>query len=255
MTSDVHTAAREGYKREAKSYERGRPDYPFALGGWLTDTLKLARGAIVIDVGAGTGKFTKLLKATGASVVAVEPVAQMREQLSRLSGVRALEGTAQHLPLERASADAIMCAQAFHWFAQAETLDEFARVLKPGGHLGMVWNIRDESVDWVARITRLITPLEGDAPRFYKGDWRKPFPHPAFTELEETHFTYDHTGTPREVIIDRFMSVSFIASASEADRNLIHSSLEELIAMHPALRDKSIVSFPYRTVGYHCVRH
>ena len=251
---EVHTAASEGYKLEAKTYERGRPEYPAALAGWLTGTLKLAPGATVVDVGAGTGKFTKMLQATGASVVAIEPVDAMREQLAKLQGVQAVSGTAQHLPLERASADAITCAQAFHWFAHAESLDEFARVLKGEGHLGLVWNVRDESVDWVAEITRLITPLEGDAPRFYKGDWRKPFPHPAFTQLEEEHFAYEHTGSPQEVIIDRFMSVSFIAAAPPAQNARMRAELEKLVATHPALKGKDVVRFPYRTVAYHCVR-
>lgn len=252
---DVHSAASEGYKLEAKTYERGRPEYPAGLNAWLTQTLKLAPGTTVVDVGAGTGKFTKLLQATGAAVIAVEPVDPMREQLAKLAGVRAMAGTAQQLPLSNTSADAITCAQAFHWFAQAKTLDEFARVLKSGGHLGLVWNVRDESVDWVAEITRLITPLEGDAPRFYKGDWRKPFPHPAFTALEEAHFSYEHTGPPHEVIIDRFMSVSFIAAAPQAERDRIQASLGKLIDTHESLRGKSVVSFPYRTVAYHSVRY
>lgn len=250
MTSDIHSAASTGYQREAATYERGRPEYPGALGGWLRDTLGCGPGRTVIDVGAGTGKFTKLLVRTGAQVKAVEPIDAMREQLAKIEGAQPLAGTAQQLPLPDASADAITCAQAFHWFAHRETLDEFARVLKPGGKLGLVWNVRDESVDWVAQITRLITPLEGDAPRYYKGDWRKPFPHPAFTELRETHFQYEHTGSPQEVIVDRFMSVSFIASASAPQRDAVRASLEELIATHPALMRREVVSFPYKTVAW-----
>ena len=214
----------------------------------------LGPGRRIADVGAGTGKFSRLLLATGAHTLAIEPVDEMRAQAARLPGVEALAGTAQALPLAAGSVDAIVCAQAFHWFASTAVLDEFARVLRPGGRLGLVWNVRDESVDWVAQITRLITPFEGDAPRFYKGDWKKPFPHPAFTALQEASFAHEHVGSPAQVIVDRFMSVSFIAVLPEADNSRVRSALEQLGASHPALRGRDVVSFPYRTLAFHCVR-
>ncbi len=250
----VHDAALHGFSREAASYARGRPEYPAELGGWLKDTLRLGPGRTVADVGAGTGKFTKLLLATGARALAIEPVAAMREQAAALPGVAALDGTAQALPVAAQSLDAIVCAQAFHWFARTEVLDEFARVLRPGGLLGLVWNVRDESVDWVAEITRLITPYEGDAPRFYKGTWRQAFPHPAFTPLQEARFAHAHVGPPGQVIIDRFMSVSFIASQPAPQQAQIRAALEHLIATHPALRGRTTISFPYQTVAMHCAR-
>lgn len=235
-------------------YGRGRPDYPPQLADWLTATLGLAPGQRVADVGAGTGKFTKLLLATGAQALAIEPMDEMREQAAALPGVQALAGTAQSLPVPDGSLDAIVCAQAFHWFASASVLDEFARALKPGGRLGLVWNVRDESVDWVAQITRLITPFEGDAPRFYKGDWRKPFPHPQFSPLQQASFPYEHVGPPSQVIIERFMSVSFIAAQPPAQRARIQSQLEDLIATHPDVRGRALLHFPYRTLAFHCER-
>jgi ubiquinone/menaquinone biosynthesis C-methylase UbiE len=137
-----------------------------------------------MDLGAGTGKFTPLLVATGASVVAVEPVDAMRAQLlSNLPTVTALAASAQALPLADASVDAVLCAQAFHWFATPAALREIGRVLKVGGKLGLVWNVRDESVDWVAAITRIIAPYEGDTPRFHTGEWRRLFPSERFSQL------------------------------------------------------------------------
>jgi SAM-dependent methyltransferase len=251
---DIHDAALQGFSREAGTYGRGRPEYPAELAQWLTGTLHLGAGRTVADVGAGTGKFTRLVAATGARTIAVEPVAAMRAQLAALSGVQALDGTAQALPLPAASLDAIVCAQAFHWFARTEVLDEFARALRPGGVLGLVWNVRDESVDWVAAITRIITPYEGDAPRFYKGDWRRPFPHPAFGELAQAPFAYEHVGPPQQVIIDRFMSVSFIAALPPAQQATVRGELEALIASHPALRGQPVVRFPYSTLAFHCTR-
>ena len=253
--SNVHTAARQGYAKEAASYARGRPEYPPELAGWMRDVLGTSEGKRVADVGAGTGKFTKLLTQTGATVIAVEPVEQMRDAFATaLPGVQVVPGSAQALPLEDASLDVIACAQAFHWFATTQVLDEFARALKPGGSLVLVWNVRDESVDWVAGITKLITPFEGDAPRFYKGDWKNPLPHPAFTALEEASFRYEHTGPAEAVIVDRIMSVSFIAALPPERNAHVRSELQRLANDHPALRGKASVSFPYRTLAFHCRR-
>lgn len=250
----VHVAAQRGFSREAARYGRGRPGYPPEIGAWLTGPLRLGAGRSVADVGAGTGKFSALLAATGARTLAIEPVGEMRAQAARVPGVEALEGTAQALPVAAGSLDAIVCAQAFHWFAQAEVLDEFARVLRPGGILGLVWNVRDESVDWVAQITRLLTPHEGDAPRFHKGDWRRPIPHPSFSPLQETTWRHEHVGPPAQVIVDRIMSVSFIAALPVQERNHVRLQLEELVATHPGLRGRDTVRFPYRTLACHCAR-
>jgi SAM-dependent methyltransferase len=254
MSADIHAAAQQGFAKEAGTYSRGRPGYPPELQGWLKNTLMLGPGKSVADVGAGTGKFTRQLLSTGAQVIAIEPVDEMRAEAAKLPGVRALPGTAQSLPLADGEVDAITCAQAFHWFAHTQVLDEFARVLKPGARIGLVWNVRDESVDWVRKITELITPLEGDAPRFYKGDWRTPFPHPAFGELRETKFAHAHVGSPQVVIVDRFMSVSFIASLDATGQGAVRAALEDLIATHPDLRGRSEVTFPYQTLAFDCAR-
>jgi ubiquinone/menaquinone biosynthesis C-methylase UbiE len=120
-----------GYKTAADTYIKGRPDYPPQVSQWLTQTLGLDSHKTVIDLGAGTGKFTGRLVATDAQVIA-EPVAQMLEKLSAAwPQVLAVSGTATDLPLPDASVDAVVCAQAFHWFATPEALSEIARVLKP----------------------------------------------------------------------------------------------------------------------------
>ena len=201
-------------------------------------------------------QFTPLLAATGADVIAVEPVDAMRAQITATQpAVRALPGTADALPLADAALDAIVCAQAFHWFATRAALDEFARVLKAGGRLGLVWNVRDESVDWVAELTRIVTPHEGDAPRFHKGSWRQAFPHPAFGPLHESVFDYVHEGPPQQVIVDRFMSVSFIAALPADEQAGVRAQIEDLIATHPALRGREMLRFPYHTRAFVTVRH
>ena len=250
MSDSVHAAARQGFEKHADAYARGRPDYPAALGGWLRAALGLGHGRAVADVGAGTGKFTPKLLATGANVIAVEPVDAMRARIPAHERLRVQAGTAETTGLPGASLDALVCAQAFHWFATRTSLDEFARVMKPGARLGLVWNVRDESMDWVAAITRVIEPYEGDAPRYWKQTWRQSFPHPAFTPLEETTFTHAHVGPPNQVIIARTLSTSFIAALPEAEREHVREQLMQLITTHPALRGQATVSYPYETHAF-----
>jgi len=248
----VHSAAQRGFTDQAVAYARGRPDYPPELSTWLKGTLGLAPGRTVVDLGAGTGKFTPLLVATGAKVQAVEPVDAMRAQLAKkLPEVDAHGGSAQAMPLAAGTVDAVVCAQAFHWFADDAALAEIHRVLKPAGKLGLVWNVRDESVDWVKTLTDIVTPYEGDAPRFYKGLWRKPFETTRlFSPLEETKFPYEHVGPPEEVIVDRFMSVSFIAALPAAGQDEVRAQLRHLVATHTALKGRERVAFPYQTSAY-----
>ena len=251
----IHPAALAGFGTEAQAYARGRPDYPDELLSWLRGSLHLAHGKTAVDLGAGTGKFTKLLVQTDADIVAVEPVDAMRAQLSaNVSGVRAISGTAEATGLNGSSVDAVLCAQAFHWFASERALAEIHRVLRPGGKLGLVWNVRDESVDWVAAITDIITPYEGDAPRYYTGDWQRPFDGSPFSRLEETCFEHQHVGSPQQVILDRFLSVSFVAALPEEEKSKVRQKLGDLIARHPKLKGRDSIAFPYRTHAYYCTR-
>lgn len=249
--TDVHGSAQQGFTREAKAYALGRPDYPDALLGWLSDELGVGSERQVVDLGAGTGKFTALLLRTGAQVTAIEPVAAMREQLSAaLPDVKVLNGTAQAIPLVAHSLDAVVCAQAFHWFANERALAEIHRVLRPGGHLGLVWNVRDERVDWVAEVARIVERYEGGTPRFHSGEWRRAFAGAQFAPLRLREFSYQHVGPPEQVIVARNLSVSFIAALPDEQKQRVAEQLRELIAQHPDLKGRSEVAFPYRTEAY-----
>src|SRR3954471_16036477 len=134
----------------AADYERARPSYPPEAIEVLRRELAVGPGLRVCDLAAGTGKLTRLLVATGADVVAVEPVPGMRAQLAEvLPEIEALDGTAEAIPLDDASVDAVTVAQAFHWFKFDEALAEIKRVLRPGGWVVILFNRRDERVDWV----------------------------------------------------------------------------------------------------------
>jgi SAM-dependent methyltransferase len=222
---------------------------------WLRDDLRLDEQGVALELGAGTGKFTARLLETGARVIAVDPVEQMLAQLKRnTTGATALLGTAQRIPLADGAVDAVVCAQAFHWFATAAALAEIHRVLKPGGVLGLIWNVRDQSVDWVAKITSLIAPYEGDAPRYDHGEWRQVFPAQGFGPLHERRIPHAHIGPPERVIVDRVASISFIAALAPTERAHLLARLRELIDTTPSLAGRDEVSFPYATMAYHCVR-
>lgn len=255
MKDHVHHSAAAGYKTGADAYVRGRPDYPLQVTDWLRDTLGLNEDKTVIDLGAGTGKFTARLVATGAQVIAVEPVAQMLDKLSEaFPEVLAVSGTALDLPLPDASVDVGICAQAFHWFASSEALTEIARVLKPGGKLGLVWNSRDTKVSWVLKLDAIVNALEGDTPRFYTGAWRRAFPHAAFGPLQEQHFSHGHTGSPEDVIFNRVRSTSFVAALPAVERAKVDEQIRAMIAREPQLRGKDVVTVPYVTVAFVAVK-
>jgi ubiquinone/menaquinone biosynthesis C-methylase UbiE len=252
-TGTLHRAAGRGFQAGAEAYTKGRPDYPPEVETWLTETLGCASGARVVDLGAGTGKFTKRLVATDANVVAVEPVEAMRRQFAAaLPDIPVLDGQAEAMPLPDGSQDVVICATAFHWFATTAALGEIVRVLRPGGRLGLVWNFRDETVPWVAKLQALLAPHEGDAPRAYRGTWKDIFPFPSLSALVEQRFAHEQTGAPEDVIINRTRSASFVAAMPEAERERVIDQVRAFISEEPALAGKAEIAMPYVTCCYAC---
>jgi len=251
--STIHQAAQLGFSAGAQAYARGRPDYPEEVAGWLASVIGLAPGKRALDLGAGTGKFLPLLLATGAEVAAVEPVAAMRDHLvAAHPAVTAFAGSAEAIPFADASLDAVLCAQSFHWFANPRALAEIRRALKPGGALGLIWNVRDESVPWVAGLSALIAPYEGDAPRYGSGEWRRLFPAAGFGPLGERHFPHSHVGPPERVIVERTLSTSFIAALPAETQEALAKSIRALIAVSPELAGNDVVAYPYETAAFDC---
>jgi SAM-dependent methyltransferase len=222
----------------AAVYERGRPPYPPAALDWL-----LPPGARrVLDLGAGTGKLTRLLTERGLDVVAVEPSEGMRAELARvLPEVRALEGTAERIPLADGAVDAVLAAQAWHWVDPARAVPEVARVLAPGGTLGLVWNIRDERVDWVGRLGRLLHQ-SGDQ---YDESVR-PTVGPPFAPVErlDVEWTY-HLRPP--VLLDMVASRSYIITLPPAGQAAVLDQVQQLLDAHPDLANRDDIAMPYVT--------
>jgi SAM-dependent methyltransferase len=253
--SEVHSAAERGFTRAVQAYQRGRPEYPEQLQGWLRTAIGLHEGTTAVDLGAGTGKFTRVLRATGADIIAVEPLCGMLLELrTRMPEVLALAATAQKVALKSGIADAVSCAQAFHWYANRAALAEIHRILKPGGQLVLLWNARDESVDWVAALSEIMRPYEQGVPRFHSGQWRDAFRDAPFSPLQETRFAHTHVGSPETVIVDRVLSVSFIAALPDRERQAVAARLRALIGAHAALAGCERVAFPYVLHAYRCTR-
>lgn len=251
----VHEVAERGFGRGAGDYERGRPGYPPEAVDFLVRELGLAPGRTVLDVGAGTGKLTRLLPESGVRVLALEPVAGMREQLvAAAPGVTLVDGTAEAVALPNGAVDAVTSATAFHWFDTEPALREFHRVLAPGGRLALLWNARDESVDWVADIAALVadavTAASDDATieharKLVGVDWRPTLEATGLFE-QVAHEAVAHVQeTDIETQVARFCSISFVSAMPNEARAAFADRLRELLHTHPATRGSELVRFPY----------
>jgi SAM-dependent methyltransferase len=198
----------------------------------------------VLDLGAGTGIFTDLLVETGADVVAVEPVAEMRAKLqAALPAVTTLDGTSEAIPLDDASVHAVTCAQSFHWFDPMRAVPEIIRVLRPGGGLALVWNQRDERVPWVAEMSR-ITRWTTEAPYKRDMDWAAVVAGAARSRLSPltlTSFAYEQP-VDRETLLDRVRSISYLAAGPADELEVVLAAVLDLVRDFPER-----FALPYRT--------
>ncbi|MBA3717631.1 MAG: class I SAM-dependent methyltransferase [Actinobacteria bacterium] len=155
----INEVAAKGFGSAAELYERARPGYGRDAVAWLCERLGIGPGRTVLDLAAGTGKLTRELVPSGATVIAVEPLDEMRDQLERVvPGVEALAGTAEEIPLADGSVDAVVCAQAFHWFDPVRAVPEIHRVLRGRGGFALLYNNRDLSDTVQKTIDEMLDP-------------------------------------------------------------------------------------------------
>jgi SAM-dependent methyltransferase len=251
----LHDYVSRGFGTTTELYEKIRPEYPDAAVDILIRELGIARGRIVVDVGAGTGKLTRALAPTGATIIAVEPLAEMRERIAETVPTAVpFDGTAEHMALRDGSAHAITVAQAFHWFDGDRALAEFHRVLAPGGRLGLIWNVRDRRVPWVAAFDALVDAVDPERPDHQTRKWRAAFDRTTlFGPLEQREVAYAQTLTPAQ-IVDRALTVSSIAALPERERERVLHRFRDLAATHPDLRGHETVTLPYLTKVYWTAR-
>lgn len=237
--------AGRGFGEAAADYAAGRPDYPAGPVDWLVGDAR-----DVVDVGAGTGKLTGALVGPGRTVIAVEPDRGMLQALRQeVPQAEALEGAAEHLPLADGSADAVLFGQAWHWVDVAAASREAARVLRPGGVLGLIWNVRDSRTPWVRELGRIMSSsaaeqaIEQDAVRV----------DPPFGVLERRDATWSRAMTVSRVVA-MVASRSYVIAKPPGERADLLDEVRALLASHPDTAGRDRVDLPYRTTAFRTVR-
>jgi len=240
---DSRAARAASFGGVADVYEQARPEYPDEAVAWLAGSTPRD----VVDLGAGTGKLTRRLVAAGHRVVAVEPAGEMLEQLRRVvPDVRALVGTAEAIPVPDGSADVVVAGQAFHWFDHGPALREIARVLRPGGTLGLVWNARDESAPWVRRLTEII-----GAERASAGELTAVIDASGlFGPVEEATFGFEQR-LDRDALLALVSSRSYCATRPADERGAI---LDQVGRVFDEEADEDTIVLPYLTDAFRARR-
>ncbi|KAI9171365.1 methyltransferase [Paramyrothecium foliicola] len=246
--NSIHNAATNGFS-DAQAYDAHRPSYPTGAVDSLLKHLRVADkpGSKIIDLAAGTGKFTELLAQRGEhyEILAVEPHEKMRQTLvsKNLQGVEACKGTAEKMDVPDGWADAIIVAQAFHWFANKAALEEIHRVLKPGGKLAVIWNIENYNkplhwqaeTKWEQELNSLVHSMPTDgAPRFRQFVWADVFKQqamdkPLFTAPLEDESVSWTVKLGREALWDRFNTLSQVAVLQGEDRKAFRAQYDAIL--------------------------
>jgi SAM-dependent methyltransferase len=238
---DSHSRRARSFGRVADLYREARPGYPPEAVAW---TLEHAPGHDVLYLAAGTGKLTEVIAATGARVTAVEPSEEMRRELAvTVPAATRLPGSAERIPLADGAVDAVLVGQAFHWFDQQRALDEMARVLRPGGAAGLIWNLRDESEEWAQGVTEVLNATDVVSSGVEE-EVEMLAGHRRFREVE-------HHSWPNPVTFDRerlqawARSTSIIATMPPEQAEATLKALADLADTHPQLRDRETFEMPY----------
>jgi SAM-dependent methyltransferase len=225
----------------AAEYDRYRPTYPPAALQWALGAEPLR----VVDLGAGTGLLTRVLLRLGHHVIAVDPDPRMRAQLSASSDLlQPRAGSAEAIPLPDESVDAVVAGQAYHWFDPDKALPEIARVLRAGGVFAPLWNLRDDSVPWVAELSRVANGLprrDGSYTAAFEYDFG-----PLFHHTERTAFRHA-VSTTADSLLAMIRTRSWYLTASPAVQAEIERGVTSVTARLPATFDLPYLTWVHRT--------
>ena len=234
----------KSFEQGGRHYQRVRPGYPAESADWLIP----AGARDALDAGAGTGKFTELLLERGLAVTAVDPSADMLDQLkAHYPGATAVLGTAEATGLPSSAFDVVTVAQAWHWCDPLASSTELARVLRPHGILGLVWNQLDTTVPWVHRLSRIMHA--GDV---YKPGHR-PVVGPEFGQLEG-HVTHWQDTVSTEDLIELTKSRSYYLRAGDATRAKVLANLDWYLHEHLGHAADEAIGLPYLTLCWRAVK-
>lgn len=229
------------FDRAADVYERARPGYPDESVDWLLDRAG-GRPRRVLDLGAGTGKLTRSIVQRGVDVIAVDPSERMLEQLrGALPSVQTIVGTAERIPLPDDSVDGVLAAQAWHWVDEERAIPEVQRVLKPGGELGLIWNVRDESVPWVRSLSGIIGSSEAESQVAAGIELRGPFR--SVSQFAVAWARPMDEGSLVELVLSR----SYVITATPERRDEIVAGVRDLVR---ARFGDAPFELPYRTHAF-----
>jgi SAM-dependent methyltransferase len=219
----------------AEDYERYRPDYAVEAGAWMAERAGLGSDSVVADVGAGTGKLTRLFTERAGTVIAVEPAANMLAKLREVvPRARAVGGTAEAMPLRDGSADLVGVGHAFHHFVWPEALAEIHRVLHPGGWLALVWALADPEDPLEPAIAALVAPhLPASEIREAFDAWRDAFADGRFFEPEESRFFPHEQRLPPSSLPTLMATSSDVASLANTGRVTVLAEIEGFAATLP----------------------
>jgi SAM-dependent methyltransferase len=240
------SAFAQSFGSEAARYDAYRPSYPDEAVAWALGELYPQR---LLDLGAGTGKLTASLLGRAETVLAVDPDEAMLAYLrTALPQVRAAVGSAEATGLPTLSVDAVLAAQAFHWFARPGVDRELARIVRPRGVVGLIWNFPDRDVDWVTELYRTI------------GDRNPPWTHqydpldPAdFEPADTAYFPSGHDLDGPDGLRNLVQTWSWVITRPAAERAEIDGRVQELIERTPALQGQR-VTMPQTTKVVRVVR-
>jgi SAM-dependent methyltransferase len=257
MTSEDPVSAErmaKAFGPAVEEYERGRPRYPAQAIERLTDELALGPNSVVVDLAAGTGKLTRDLVPRFGRVIAIEPLEPMlRELRQRAPGAKPIEGSAENLPLAAGTVDAVLVAQAFHWFDGDRALAEIARVLRPSGGLALLWNStprESREGPWFSALDDLLERRRVDLSTMHRhasGRWRDAFERDRLFAPLATSVVPNPQRASKPDFIASLASRSYIAVLEPRDREALLSDVEDLFRRPDAPLDGDAVVVPIRT--------